>query len=91
MRDERFDLHGEVEQPAFAVWQDLRVGLGLVEGHGRLIDELEPAQIFDIHIALAAGHEQAHRIAVAGHDALAVLVERDHDVIQRKLHRHAAR
>src|SRR5207245_3517711 len=36
------------------------------------------------------GKQQAHRIAVAGHQPLAVLVERDHGVVERLRHRHAA-
>jgi len=44
----------------------LASSLGFEKGHGRLIDKLEPAQIFDVHIALAAGYEKAHRIAIAG-------------------------
>jgi hypothetical protein len=47
---------------------------------GRLVDQLDPAHIFDVHVTLIAGQEKAHRVAVAGLDALAVLVECDHGV-----------
>jgi hypothetical protein len=90
MGDERFYLLREMEQPHLAGRKDLRVGLGFEEAHRRLIDELDAAHILDVHVALVAGQKQAHRVAVAGLDALAVLIERDHRVIQRLLDRHAA-
>src|SRR5215468_7189232 len=74
MRDERLDLHDEVELHEVLVGEDLRVGLGLVVAHRRLVDELEPAHVLDVHVALIAGQQQAHRIAIARHEPLAVLV-----------------
>ena len=90
MRNERLHLLGEVEQPALAARQDLRIGLRLEEAHRRLVDELDPPHVLDVHVALIAGQQQAHRIAVAGHQPLAVLIEHDDGVIERLLHRHAA-
>ena len=65
--------------------QELRVIPGFVVAHARLIDEFYAAHEFDVHVAFVAGQEQAHRIAVARHDAFAVLIERDHGVVQRFL------
>jgi len=56
---------------------------GFVDGHGRLLDELDPVQPFHVHVAFVAGHEEAHRIALGRVDALAVLIERNHRVIER--------
>ena len=88
--DEGFHLVDEVELVGLAVGQQRRVVARLVIGHGRLIDDLEPAQEFGVHVAFVAGQQQPHRIAVAGHDALAVLVERDDGVVVGLLQRHAA-
>src|SRR5215831_5278945 len=79
--DEALHLHQEVEPPRLAARQNLRIVLGFEERVGRLIDRLDAAQELDVHIALVAGHEEAHRIAVAGHQALAVLVDRDQCIV----------
>jgi hypothetical protein len=63
---------------------------GFVDGHGRLLDELDPVQPFHVHVAFVAGHEEAHRIALGRVDALAVLIERNHRVIERLGDRDAA-
>ncbi len=88
--DEGLHLLQEIEPVGLSVRQDLRVGARLVIGHRRLVGDLDAAQIFDVHVAFVARQQQAHRIAVARHQALAVLVERDHGVIERLLHRNAA-
>src|SRR6266702_4389109 len=88
--DEGFDLLQEVEPVRLSARQDLRVGPGLVVAHRRLLDELQPAQEFDVHVAFPAGQQQTHRIAVSGHQPLAVLVERDHGVVQGLGERYAA-
>ena len=88
--DEGFHLVDEVELVGLAVGQQRRVVARLVIGHGRLIDDLQPAQEFHVHVAFVAGQQQPHRVAVAGHDALAVLVERDDGVVVGLLQRHAA-
>src|SRR5262249_15089913 len=61
MRDERFHLLQEVKAVSLATRQDLRVGAALVVAHRRLVDELDPAQELDVHVALVAGEEEPHR------------------------------
>src|SRR6266536_2219489 len=90
MRDEGLHLLQEIEPERFAVRQDLRVGAGLVIAHGRLLDELQAPQELDVHVPFVARQQETHRIAVARHQALAVLVERDHGVVERLFHRDAA-
>ncbi len=79
-----------MEPPEPLAGKNLRVGLGLVEAHGRLVDQLDAAQELHVHVALVAGQQEAHRIAVAGHDPFAVLVERDHRIVEALLDRNAA-
>jgi hypothetical protein len=88
--DEALHLHEEVEPPGLAARQDLRIVLGFEERVGGLIDRFEPAQEFYVHVALIAGHQEPHRIAVSGHQAFAVLVDRDHGVVISLLDRNAA-
>ena len=63
--DEGLDLHREEELPDFRTLHPVGVLQGLVDGHHRLLDQLDPVQPFDVHVALVAGHQQPHRIAVA--------------------------
>ena len=49
-----------------------------------------PAQELDVHVALIAGQQEPHRIAVAGHQMLAVLIDRDQRVVIGLLDRNAA-
>ncbi len=49
-----------------------------------------PAQEFYVHVALIAGQQEPHRIAVAGHQVFAVLIDRDQRVVVGFLDRHAA-
>src|SRR5882724_2152725 len=72
--DEGLHFLHEIEPVRFSARQNLRVGPGLVIAHGRLLDEFQPAQEFYVHIAFPAREQKAHRIAVAGHKPLAVLV-----------------
>ena len=90
MSDEGFHFIDEVEPIRLSVRQNLRISPCFEVGHSRLIGELEPAQELDLHVAFPAREHQAHRITVARHDPLAVLVERDHGVVQRLLDREAA-
>jgi hypothetical protein len=60
-------------------------------GHHRRLDQLEPAQPFDAHIAFIARQQQPHGIAVRRPQPLAVLVERDHRVVHGLGQRHGAR
>ena len=46
--------------------------------------------MLDVDVALVAGQQQPHRIAVARHQPFAVLVEHDQGVVERLLDRHAA-
>ena len=50
-----------------------------------MIDDLEPPQIFDVHIAFVAWQKQTHWIAVTGHQPLAILIKRYQGVIERLL------
>ena len=88
--DEGLHLLQEVEAIGLPVGQDLRIGPRLVIGQRRLVGDLDAAQELDVHVAFIAGQPQPHRIALAGLDALAVLVHRDHGVIHRLGERHAA-
>src|SRR5207247_6510514 len=90
MGDEGLYLLEKVELPGLPVRQKLRITPRLVVAHARLIDELDAAQKFNVHVAFVAGQEEAHRIAVPGHNPLAILVERDHRVVHCLLDRHAA-
>src|SRR6266853_5642152 len=90
MRNEGLHLLQEIEPERLAARQDLRVGAGLVIAHRRLLDQLQAPQELDVHVALVARQEEPHRVAVARHQALAVLVERDHGVVERLLHRKAS-
>src|SRR4051812_2776373 len=88
--DETLHLHEEVEPPSLAARQDLRITPAFEHRVGGLIDGLEAAQELDVHVALIARQQQAHRIAVSRHQALAVLVNRNERVVVSLLHRHAA-
>src|SRR5580704_18453523 len=73
MRDEGLHLHREEELPDLRAGHPVGVLEGLVDGHDRLLDELDPVQPFDVHVALVAGHQEPHRIALRRVDALAIL------------------
>src|SRR5712691_511750 len=73
--DEGLHLLQEIKLVRLSVRQDGRVRPRLVVAHRGRLDELQAAQPFDVHVAFPAGKQQAHRIAVAGHQPLAVLVE----------------
>src|SRR5256886_7337752 len=88
--DERFDLLQKIKLIRLSARQDRRIGSGLVVTHGGLLDQFDPAQELDVHVAFPARQEQAHRITVPGHEPLAVLVERDHGIVQCLGDRHAA-
>src|SRR5262249_52907151 len=90
MGDERLDLLQEVKLPVAVARNDLRIGLGFVEAHRRLVEQLDTASELDVHVALIAGQQEAHRIAVTRHEPLAVLIERDHGIVQALLDRDAA-
>ncbi len=83
MRNKRFHFLQEVIVECGAVRQDRCVRTRLVIAEGRLVGQLDASQPLDVHIAFPARQQQAHRIAVSGHDALAVLVERDHRIVER--------
>jgi len=89
-RDEGLDLLQEIEAVGFPVRQDLRISARLVVAHRGFRGELESPQIFDVHVAFVAGQPQPHRITLFRLDALSILVERDHCVIQRLGDRNAA-
>ena len=90
MRDEGFHFLDEIESICLSAREDRRVGPGLIKRHARLIGDLKPPHPFDVHVAFPAGQEQAHRIAVTGHDPFAVLIERNHGVVQSLCQGHAA-
>ena len=90
MCDERFHFLEEIEPVRFAAGKDRRVCPGFIEGHSRRFGKLNPPYPFDVHVAFPAGQEQTQRITVTGHDALAVLIQRDHGVIHGFGQRHAA-
>src|SRR3989454_2358999 len=72
MSDEGFDLLEEVELVGLAARQDRGVGSRLVVAHGGRLVELDPSPPFCVCCAFPAWAEQTHRIAVAGHEPLAV-------------------
>src|SRR6266478_7763766 len=48
------------------------------------------SKVLRVHVAFPARQEQSHGIAIAGHQPLAVLVERNDRVIERLAQRHTA-
>src|SRR5258706_6528974 len=90
LRDEGFDFVDEEKLIGLPVRQRCRVDLRFVEAHGRLRQELDAPYILDVHVALVAGQHEAHRITVAGHQRLAVLVECDQGIIHCLRKRYAA-
>src|SRR5262249_29302446 len=83
--DEGFDLLEEIELIRLTSRQDRRIDLGLVEAHAGLFAKLDPPQPFDVHVAFPPRQEQSHRIPVPGHERLAVLIERDHGIVEGAL------
>src|SRR6266542_3847876 len=55
MGDEGLYLLEKVELPRLPVRQKLRIIPGLVVAHARLIDELDAAQKFNVHVAFVTG------------------------------------
>ena len=81
---------GNTNCHAFSSLQQDRVFRRLVLGHGRAGGQLQPAQPFDVHVALEAGEEQPDRVAVRRAHRLAVLVKAEQRVIHHFGERDAA-
>ncbi|MGY3075268.1 hypothetical protein ACVWZZ_001639 [Bradyrhizobium sp. LM6.10] len=81
VRDDGVGLHPQLKLPRLTVRKQLCVTRRLPTRHPRFVAELEPAQPFDVEIALEAGHHQPHRKAMRGPQRLPVLPVGDEGLV----------
>ncbi len=88
--DHRLHAHLESELQRAPVGLQVRVLGSFVLGVGGLFGGLDPTQPLHVHVAFKAGEQQPHRVTLLGAQALTVLVQRDHRIVERLLYGDAA-